>query len=81
VYPDRSWVWRDEDEFAQAQRVGLMTPRTARRVQEAGRAAVEVIRAWGTPFRDGWEDWRPDPRWRVPTLPDDWDRTPSHMAS
>ncbi|MFJ1899265.1 MULTISPECIES: DUF402 domain-containing protein [unclassified Streptomyces] len=76
VYPDRSWLWRDEDEFAQAQRVGLMTAATARRVREAGRAAVGVIREWGAPFRDGWEDWRPDPRWRVPALPDDWDRLP-----
>ncbi|MFC9621537.1 DUF402 domain-containing protein [Streptomyces sp. NPDC056930] len=81
VYPDRSWVWRDEDEFAQAQRVGLMAPQTAQLVREAGLAAVEVIRNWGTPFRDGWEDWRPDPHWLVPALPDDWDRTPSHMPS
>ncbi|MFF9398396.1 DUF402 domain-containing protein [Streptomyces sp. NPDC014744] len=81
VYPDRSWVWRDEDEFAQAQRVGLLAPGTARRVREAGLAAVEVIRDWGRPFRDGWEHWRPDPGWRVPALPDDWDRTPTHMAS
>ncbi|MFB7912594.1 DUF402 domain-containing protein [Streptomyces sp. NPDC056061] len=81
VYPDRSWVWRDEDEFAQAQRVGLMAPGTARQVRQAGLAAVEVIQDWGTPFRDGWEDWRPDPRWPVPTLPDDWDRTPTPMAS
>lgn len=81
VYPDRSWLWRDEDEFDQAQRAGLMTPETARRVREAGLAAVEVIREWGKPYRDGWENWRPDPRWQVPVLPDDWDRTPSHMAS
>ncbi|MEV6163327.1 DUF402 domain-containing protein [Streptomyces sp. NPDC052052] len=81
VYPDRSWVWRDEDEFAQAQRVGLMTPQTAVRVREAGRAAVEVIRDWGAPFRDGWERWRPDPLWPVPALPDDWDHTPSPMPS
>ncbi|WP_030969379.1 DUF402 domain-containing protein [Streptomyces sp. NRRL S-1824] len=81
VHPDRSWRWLDEDEFAQAQRVGLMDRDTARRVREAGRAAVGVINAWGTPFRDGWENWRPDPRWQVPALPDDWDRTPSHMPS
>ncbi|MET8416746.1 cytidylyl-2-hydroxypropylphosphonate hydrolase [Streptomyces sp. NPDC005134] len=81
VHPDRSWRWLDEDEFTQAQRVGLMDRDTARRVREAGRAAVGVINAWGTPFRDGWENWRPDPRWQVPALPDDWDRTPSHMPS
>ncbi|MCX4864779.1 DUF402 domain-containing protein [Streptomyces sp. NBC_00257] len=81
VYPDRSWVWRDEDEFAMAQRAGLMAPETARRVREAGRAAVGLIEEWGAPFRDGWENWRPDPQWRVPALPDDWDRTPSYTPS
>jgi hypothetical protein len=81
VYPDRSWLWRDEDEFDQAQRVGLMDARTARGVREAGRAAVEVIRSWGTPFRDGWELWRPDPAWPVPALPADWDRLPARQAA
>ncbi|MEU0406079.1 DUF402 domain-containing protein [Streptomyces sp. NPDC006197] len=80
VYPDRSWLWRDEDEFAQAQRAGLMGPEQAARVLAAGQEAVELITSWGTPFADGWEDWRPDPAWSVPTLPADWDRTPAHTA-
>ncbi|MFF8374688.1 DUF402 domain-containing protein [Streptomyces sp. NPDC015661] len=80
VYPDRSWLWRDEDEFAQAQRSGLMSPEQAARVRAAGERAVERIKTWGTPFADGWEDWRPDPGWRVPHLPADWDRTPAHTA-
>ncbi|QXE34931.1 DUF402 domain-containing protein [Streptomyces sp. GMY02] len=76
VFPDRSWRWRDEDEFAQAQQDGLMTSAQAHRVREAGLAAVEAITAWGAPFRDGWEHWRPEPHWPVPELPDDWDRAP-----
>ncbi|THA24724.1 DUF402 domain-containing protein [Streptomyces sp. RKND-216] len=76
VYPDRTWEWRDEDEFAQAQQAGLMDNEKAGRVREAGRAAVEGIRAWGPPYSDGWERWRPDPRWTVPALPADWDRSP-----
>lgn len=74
VHPDRSWHWRDEDEFAQAQVAGLMTAASAKRVREAGRRAVGVIRSWGQPFRDGWEHWRPDPAWPLPALPVDWDR-------
>ncbi|MFF3344261.1 DUF402 domain-containing protein [Streptomyces sp. NPDC002779] len=81
VYPDRTWGWRDEDEFAQAQQDGLMDARTAERVREAGRAAVEVIRAWGSPFSDGWQHWRPNPSWAVPSLPEDAGRTPAHMSS
>ncbi|MET7653583.1 MULTISPECIES: DUF402 domain-containing protein [unclassified Streptomyces] len=81
VYPDRSWDLRDEDEFAQAQQDGLMDAAAAEQVREAGRRAVEVIRAWGPPFNEGWQHWRPDPSWAVPLLPEDWDRTPAHMST
>ncbi len=81
VYPDRTWNWLDEDEFAQAQQDGLMDAQGAERVREAGRSAVEVIHAWGAPFSDGWQHWRPNPAWGVPSLPDDWDRTPAHLSS
>ncbi|MDT0566460.1 DUF402 domain-containing protein [Streptomyces sp. DSM 3412] len=81
VYPDRTWNWLDEDEFAQAQQDGLMDASAARAVREAGLSAVEVIRAWGPPFSDGWQHWRPNPAWGVPSLPEDWDRTPAHLSS
>ncbi|WP_340558343.1 cytidylyl-2-hydroxypropylphosphonate hydrolase [Streptomyces sp. GSL17-111] len=77
VHADRSWQWRDEDEFAQAQAAGLMDAAQARRVRAAGRAALDLVLAWGPPFTDGWEDWRPDPSWPIPRLPGDWDR-PAH---
>ncbi|MFG2294843.1 DUF402 domain-containing protein [Streptomyces sp. NPDC048603] len=81
VYPDRSWQWLDEDEFAQAQRSGLMSPQDADRVRAAGLEAARLIGAWGAPFSSGWQDWRPDPSWKVPVLPEDWDRTPAYMTS
>ncbi|MFF6993453.1 DUF402 domain-containing protein [Streptomyces sp. NPDC008313] len=81
VHPDRTWHWLDEDEFAQAQQAGLMDSRLAGSVREAGRSAVETVRAWGPPFSDGWQHWRPDPAWPVPPLPDEWDRTPAHVST
>ncbi|WP_432066925.1 cytidylyl-2-hydroxypropylphosphonate hydrolase [Streptomyces sp. C10-9-1] len=81
VYPDRSWLWRDEDEFEQAQRVGLMDAATAERVRAAGRAAVAAITAWEAPFSSGWQDWRPDPHWPLPELPADWDRSPGRTLA
>ncbi|MFD7924195.1 DUF402 domain-containing protein [Streptomyces sp. NPDC059740] len=76
VYPDRSWRWVDEDEFAQARHDGLMPSALAADVLAAGREAESRIRSWGSPFTDGWEEWRPDPAWEVPALPADWDRLP-----
>jgi hypothetical protein len=81
VRPDRSWRWHDEDEFAQAQQDGLVDEQLAEQVTDAGRAAVAAITAWGPPFSDGWQHWRPDPEWGVPSLPDDWDRTPARLST
>ncbi|MFF5145948.1 DUF402 domain-containing protein [Streptomyces sp. NPDC013157] len=81
VHPDRSWQWLDEDEFAQAQQDGLMDAETAAAVRTAGLAAVADVEAWEAPFSSGWQHWRPDPSWAVPSLPEDWDRTPAHVSS
>ncbi|HEV7628374.1 MAG TPA: DUF402 domain-containing protein [Streptomyces sp.] len=80
VYPDRSWEWRDEDEFAAAQHAGLVDEELAARVRTAGQTVIEQIRAWEAPFGDGWENWRPDPHWPVPRLPLDWDGWPEPGA-
>ncbi|WP_093836833.1 cytidylyl-2-hydroxypropylphosphonate hydrolase [Streptomyces aidingensis] len=74
VYPDRSWEWRDEDEFAQAQRAGLLDAGQAAGIRAAAQDATGLIAEWGQPFSDGWERWRPDPGWRPPALPADWYR-------
>ncbi|MFF5182502.1 DUF402 domain-containing protein [Streptomyces sp. NPDC000345] len=81
VYPDRSWGWRDEDEFAQAQQDGLMDASVAELVREAGHGAVELIRSWDAPFNEGWQHWRPDASWAVPLLPEDWHRIPAHLST
>jgi len=66
VRPDGSYRWKDEDELEQAAAVGLLDP-------DAVRAeAQRVLDEW--PFPTGWEDWRADPSWPVPQLPEGWDR-------
>jgi hypothetical protein len=81
VYPDRSWEWRDEDEFAQAQQADLLDAGQAERIRAAGRRATRLIRTWERPFSDGWDSWRPDARWRTPQLPVDWGRRATALAS
>jgi hypothetical protein len=81
VYPGRDWEWRDQDEFAAAQRAGLMSREQAAEVRSAGRAAVGVITSWGAPFGDDWELWRPESAWTVPLLPPDWERTAQRVTT
>lgn len=66
VQPDGSYIWKDEDELEQAAALGLLDA-------DAVRAeAARVLEEW--PFPTGWEDWRPDPSWPIPQLPNGWDR-------
>jgi len=73
IDPDLTWRWKDEDELAEAVELGLMTEAKATAVRREGERAIERLEARRSPFCDGWETWRPDAAWPVPTLPDEWD--------
>ncbi len=69
VQPDRSVRWKDEDELAAAVRWGRYDAADAKEFEKDARAVEEVVARWDSPFRDGWEDWQPDPHWPLPALP------------
>ena len=76
AYPDLSWEWKDEDEFAE--RLALpehyWVPDEAA-VWAEGRRVIKMIEAGEFPFDGTWTDFRPDPSWPTPTeLPAGWDR-------
>jgi hypothetical protein len=68
----------DEDEFADAVRIGRFSKDDAARIRAAGHAAIDEIerRAW--PLNTDWTDWPPDPIWPIPTPPEDWDQPEAH---
>lgn len=72
VAPDlSSWTWKDEDEYAQGRRLGLIGDAEHRRVEQARLRAVALIESAGGPFAQDWSRWRVDPDWPLPTLPGD----------
>jgi predicted RNA-binding protein associated with RNAse of E/G family len=68
IRPDGSWEWKDEDDFAEAQELGVFTPEQAAAIRAEGERVL-AARPWPT----GWEEWGPDPGWRLPQLPAGWD--------
>ncbi|MDI2128860.1 DUF402 domain-containing protein [Yinghuangia seranimata] len=76
VTPDRRWHFKDEDELAASREAGRFTDADVDAIYGHGHRAVDVVRAWGPPFNGGWENFRPDPAWPLPTLPDGWDAAP-----
>jgi hypothetical protein len=81
VAPDRTWHWKDEDEFAE--RLALpdhyWVPDEAA-VWAEGRRVIKRIEAGEFPFDGTWTDFAPDPSWPVPrSLPPGWDRPPASL--
>jgi len=67
ISPDRTLTLKDEDELVLAVAQGVFSPAAAS-VIAAQAAAVEALVAdWGSPFCDGWERFRPDPDWPIPS--------------
>lgn len=71
VTPDRRVRWKDEDELEAAVIAGRYSAEDVDRFRSDARAVEAIVARWGSPFCDGWEDWRPDPSWPVPDLPAD----------
>lgn len=69
VQPDRTTQRKDEDELESAVVGGRYSAAAAERFRANAAAAEDVVRRWGSPFCDHWEDWRPDQGWPVPPLP------------
>jgi len=63
-----AWRWKDEDELNEAVQAGLLTHDQARDVYEVGHQVIALVKMKGPPFSDGWEQWKPNPSWRIPVL-------------
>lgn len=69
VEPDRTWRWKDEDEFAALIERGLIDAQTADEVRAAADVAIARLAEQAAPFDAEWPRWRPEPGWGVPVLP------------
>jgi hypothetical protein len=75
IPPDRStWTWKDEEELEEAVRRGIWSEQQAASFRIEGERGARGILEGEPPFERDWSGWRPDPGWRVPQLPDGWER-------
>jgi hypothetical protein len=75
VRPDRSWRWKDEEEFhARTGDPLYWTPGQAAAIRAAGDRLVRLAETGRFPFDGTWCGFRPDASWTVPPLPQGYDR-------
>jgi hypothetical protein len=74
---DFRWKMKDEDHFARLQELDWITPARATQVLRDKDEAIARIERRDPPFNEDWPNWRSDPSWPIPALPDDWTRIPA----
>lgn len=73
ISPDLSDCrWKDEQGFAELQRLGRIDPAKAACLRAAGEQVIRQRHAPDGLFRQGWEHWSPPSHWATPTLPPGW---------
>jgi hypothetical protein len=78
VDPDRTWRWKDEDDFAAfTDAPGYWTAAQAVAARAEGRRLIALAEEARFPFDGTYCDFAPDPTWSPPTLPTGWDTPPS----
>ena len=69
IEPDGTYRWKDEDEYRQGRRLGIVGDTDHAAVEQAREQAVAMFEERTGPFEEQWVSWRRDPNWTVPTLP------------
>ena len=75
VRPDRSWRWKDEDEFhARTGDPLYWNSGQAAQIKATADSVVRLVETAQFPFDGTWCGFRPDASWTVPALPRGYDR-------
>ena len=74
IDPDFGFKWKDEDDYQKAIDHGLISPEWMQGIETAKPEILDRIEKRQYPFDGSWLDWKPDPGWSPPTLPENWDK-------
>jgi predicted RNA-binding protein associated with RNAse of E/G family len=74
IDPDLTFKWKDEDDYQNAIYHGLITLEWIQGIESAKPEIFERLEKRQYPFDGSWLDWKPDPSWSPPKLPENWDK-------
>lgn len=69
IEPDLTYRWKDEDEYQQGRRLGIVDDTDHAEVEKARDQALAMLERRTGPFEARWLSWRRDLDWPIPTLP------------
>jgi protein associated with RNAse G/E len=74
VNPDLSYTWKDIDDYEKGIESGVILPEWVEEIDAAKPEILARLAKRQYPFDGSWLDWKPNPDWSQPTLPENWDK-------
>ncbi len=73
IQPSFEWQWKDVDEFQRGINSGGIRLDWVKAIEQAKGEVLARLEKREYPLDSAWLNWRPDPDWSPPSLPDSWD--------
>ena len=74
ITPDLGWKLKDEAVYQTAINHGVIFPEWTKAVDRTKVEVLDKLDKRLYPFDGSWLDWKPDPKWKPPVLPENWDK-------
>jgi protein associated with RNAse G/E len=74
IHPDFSFEWKDMDDYQKGIETGVILTEWAREIETAKMEILDRLERREYPLDNSWLNWRPDPAWSAPKLPNGWDK-------
>ena len=74
IHPDFSYAWKDVDDYQKAISHGVILPEWTSEIEAAKDGIFDSLEDRRYPFDGSWLDWKPNPAWQPPKLPENWDK-------
>lgn len=71
---DFSYRWKDLDDYQKSIDSGIITNEWAQEIENAKQEVFEKLSKRQYPFDESWLNWKLDPCWPAPKLPENWDK-------
>jgi hypothetical protein len=74
IEPTYEWHWKDLDDYRRGIASGILLTEWIQAMEAAKLEVFHKLETRQSPFDGSWLNWRPDPGWSPPTLPQNWDK-------
>ena len=72
IEASHEWQWKDMDEYQRGIRTGGIQSDWVKNIESAQKEVFARIEKRSYPLDASWLNWRPDPAWSAPCLPENW---------